>query len=78
MISVTAAIIIDNGRVLIARRQPPGKMPGMWEFPGGKIEKGESPEACLKRELREELDIDACVGEYIAPTSITTTFTQCG
>ncbi|MEJ2157432.1 MAG: (deoxy)nucleoside triphosphate pyrophosphohydrolase [Desulfobacteraceae bacterium] len=65
MIVVTAAIITDNGKVFIAKRKPPGRMPGMWEFPGGKVEEGETPELCLQRELREELDIDAEVGEHI-------------
>jgi 8-oxo-dGTP diphosphatase len=65
MISVAAAIIARNGRVFIAKRRPPGRMPGMWEFPGGKIESGETPEQCLARELREELDIDAAVGDLV-------------
>ena len=56
---VSAAALIDrDGRILISRR-PPGKwMAGYWEFPGGKVEEGETPEAALVRELREELRID--------------------
>lgn len=65
MIRVTAAIIIQDHKVFIAKRKPPGRMPGMWEFPGGKIEYGETPEQCLKRELREELEIDVVIGDHI-------------
>lgn len=65
LIVVTAAIITDNCKVFIAKRRPPGRMPGMWEFPGGKVEEGETPEFCLKRELHEELDIDVEIGEHI-------------
>lgn len=56
---VTAAALVDaDGRILLQQR-PEGKpMAGLWEFPGGKIEPGESPEAALVRELREELGID--------------------
>ncbi len=55
---VAAALIDSDGRVLVQRR-PEGKaMAGLWEFPGGKIESGELPEAALIRELREELGID--------------------
>tara|TARA_R110000824_G_scaffold161984_5_gene337529 strand:- start:1283 stop:1705 length:423 start_codon:yes stop_codon:yes gene_type:complete len=59
---VTAAALIDqNGRILVQKR-PEGKpMAGLWEFPGGKVEPGETPEAALIRELYEELDI--CVKE---------------
>ncbi len=57
MISVVAAICIREGRVLLSQR-PPGKhLAGCWEFPGGKMEDGETPEAALERELREELDV---------------------
>jgi 8-oxo-dGTP diphosphatase len=65
MIKVTAAIIMDSGKVFIAKRKPPGRMPGMWEFPGGKIENGETPEHCLKRELQEELGVDAEIGRHV-------------
>jgi len=57
-IKVTAAIIEKRGHYLIALRPHGDKHGGMWEFPGGKVELGETPEACLKREIQEELGID--------------------
>jgi 8-oxo-dGTP diphosphatase len=59
LLLVSAVALIDvDGRVLIAQR-PEGKtMAGLWEFPGGKVQPGETPEAALIRELKEELDID--------------------
>ena len=58
LLVVAVALVDSDGRVLIARR-PEGKaMAGLWEFPGGKVEPGERPEATLIRELREELGID--------------------
>ena len=59
---VTAGILEENGCVLIARRRPGTHMGGKWEFPGGKIEAGESPEQSLARELQEELGVRARIG----------------
>ena len=64
-IRVTAAIIVDTGRILIAQRAKSDRMAGFWEFPGGKIEPGETPEACLARELKEELCMTATIGRFI-------------
>ncbi|GAK50426.1 NUDIX hydrolase [Candidatus Moduliflexus flocculans] len=68
-IRVTAAIIVDNGRILATQRHDHDATGGKWEFPGGKIEPGETPEACLRRELREELDVDAEIGELFMETT---------
>jgi len=65
MIKVSAGLIVRNGKLLIARRRAAARLAGLWEFPGGKIEPGETPAACLKRELKEEFDIDAAVGEFL-------------
>ncbi len=65
MTIVTCTIIEKEGRILIARRAADQKLAGKWEFPGGKVEDGESPEECLKRELEEEFGIQAEVGEFI-------------
>ncbi len=58
-----AVIWNDRGEILIDRRYPGGVMGGLWEFPGGKIEVGETVEACIIREIREELDIEIKVGK---------------
>lgn len=62
MIAVVAGLIVRDGKLLIAQRPGDKHMGGRWEFPGGKIEKGESPEAALRRELSEELGIEVKVG----------------
>ncbi|HWD25980.1 MAG TPA: (deoxy)nucleoside triphosphate pyrophosphohydrolase [Rhizomicrobium sp.] len=67
MLVVACALIDADGRVLIAERPPQKAMAGLWEFPGGKIELGESPETALIRELAEELGIavkDACLAPF--------------
>jgi 8-oxo-dGTP diphosphatase len=66
MKTVTAAIIIREGKVLLARRKQGEALAGFWEFPGGKVEPGETPEECLRRELKEELGIAAAVGDMLA------------
>ena len=56
-VHVVGAAIVEGGRVYLARRGPAMSMPGKWEFPGGKVEDGEAPEAALVREVGEELGI---------------------
>ncbi|BCM69232.1 MULTISPECIES: (deoxy)nucleoside triphosphate pyrophosphohydrolase [Streptomyces] len=58
-IVVVGAALLDDGRLLAARRSAPADLAGRWELPGGKVEAGERPEDALVRELREELGIDA-------------------
>lgn len=64
MIDVTAAIWVEDGRVLIARRRPGVSQAGLWEFPGGKVCPEETPEQCLQREIREELGVEIAVGKF--------------
>ncbi|AGS71594.1 (deoxy)nucleoside triphosphate pyrophosphohydrolase [Streptomyces collinus] len=58
-ILVVGAALLDDGRLLAARRSAPAELAGRWELPGGKVETGERPEDALVRELREELGVDA-------------------
>ncbi|QGU01749.1 CTP pyrophosphohydrolase [Corynebacterium kalinowskii] len=67
-IEVTGAVIVRDGKVLCARRGEGKSLAGYWEFPGGKIEPGETPEESLARELKEELLCDAEVGSHITTT----------
>ena len=62
---MAAGLIWKEGRLLIARRPAGGMLGGLWEFPGGKMEKGESCADCLRREIREELDFDIEVGDHL-------------
>ena len=64
-IHVTCAIIERDGLVLAAQRSATMSMPFKWEFPGGKIHEGETPEECLRRELVEELGIQVAVGKSL-------------
>ncbi len=65
MTEVVAGVIEDDGKILICRRRKDQAHPLKWEFPGGKLEPGESPEAALVRELREELGIEATAGPEV-------------
>ncbi|MER5597601.1 (deoxy)nucleoside triphosphate pyrophosphohydrolase [Streptomyces sp. NPDC002265] len=64
-IAVVGAALLDDGRLLAARRSAPPELAGRWELPGGKVEPGETPEAALVRELREELGVEAEVVERV-------------
>ena len=68
LLVVAAALIDADGRVLLAQRPEGRPMAGLWEFPGGKVEPGETPEAALIRELREELGLDTWAS-CLAPLS---------
>jgi 8-oxo-dGTP diphosphatase len=63
---VVAALIVKGGKILVCQRTKHQTMPLKWEFPGGKIEEGEQPRDALRRELDEELGIDATVGNEVA------------
>ena len=69
LLLVAACALVDvDGRVLMCQRPEGKELAGLWEFPGGKLEPGETPEACLIRELREELDIEvaaACLAPFV-------------
>ena len=65
MIDVAAAVLVQAERVLIGRRRAGARRAGLWEFPGGKIRAGETPEQCLRREIKEELGIAIDVGEFL-------------
>jgi len=69
---VVAAVIVDSliepRRVLASRRTRPAALKGRWEFPGGKVEQGESAEAALVREVQEELDVTLMLGEELIPS----------
>ena len=65
LVTVTAGIIEYNGKILIAQRRKDKSLGGLWEFPGGKIEKGETCEQTLRREIKEEFDISVEVGSYV-------------
>lgn len=65
VISVAAGLVFKDGRVLVTRRRPRDTLGGLWEFPGGKCEPGETFPQALHRELDEELAIDVDVGERV-------------
>ena len=65
VIDVAAGLVFHTGKLLITQRHFQGHLGGLWEFPGGKVEQGESFEECLKRELMEELGIVVEVGKQV-------------
>lgn len=67
-INVVGAVLVRDGKVLAAQRSESMSLPLMWEFPGGKIEPGETPVEALQRELKEELLCDAVVGDHVETT----------
>src|ERR1035438_391450 len=68
-VEVSAALIFRDGKLLITQRQAKSHLGGLWEFPGGKREAGETFEACLIREIREELGVEISVGELFEEVS---------
>lgn len=69
LIHVVAAVVLKDGRYLVTRRQKGTHLEGYWEFPGGKVDPGESDEAALVREIREELDAGVKVGRLVLATT---------
>ncbi|TPG59332.1 pyrimidine (deoxy)nucleoside triphosphate diphosphatase [Ewingella americana] len=69
-VDVVAALIERDGKLLLARRDASGDQAGLWEFPGGKVEAGESQQAALVRELQEEMCITATVENFLATSEL--------
>lgn len=65
VITVTAGVLVDGARILVCQRRADQSHPLKWEFPGGKLEAGETLAVCLRRELREELGIEAEIGAEV-------------
>ncbi len=77
LLVVAAALVDDEGRILIAQRPEGKQLAGLWEFPGGKVEPGETPEVALIRELQEELGItvkQACLAPFVFASHTYETF----
>lgn len=68
MKQVAAAVVMRDRLVLVTRRAPGEKLAGMWEFPGGKLEPGETAQQCIVREIKEELAVVAVAGDVFATT----------
>lgn len=68
VIHVVGAVVLSNGQVLCVQRGPEGTLPGLWEFPGGKVEAGETRQEALVREIYEELRCEVSVGDEVTTT----------
>jgi 8-oxo-dGTP diphosphatase len=68
-INVVGAVLVRDGNILTAQRSSSMSLPGMWEFPGGKIEPGETPQQALAREMKEEQLCEIRVGDHVETTS---------
>ncbi len=66
-IEVTCAVVVEDNRILAVQRSDGMPHPGKWEFPGGKLKEGETPEGCIRREIREELGVEIAV-ERLLPS----------
>ena len=66
IVDVTAAVVIQDKKILLAKRREGGRHPGRWEFPGGKVEPGETQAGCLAREMAEEMGVEVEVREKLA------------
>lgn len=67
-IEVTCALILRDGKILVVQRSQGMPLAGMWEFPGGKVEDGETYEECIVREIKEELALDITLSRAISPS----------
>jgi len=67
-LKVTCALIVRHNTLLVVQRSSTMPLPGMWEFPGGKVEEGESYEECIVREIKEELHLDLSIVRGLSPT----------
>jgi 8-oxo-dGTP diphosphatase len=77
LLVVAAALTNESGAFLLQQRPEGRVMAGLWEFPGGKVDRGESPEFALQRELKEELDLDVTVDSFVPLTFATTHNGEC-
>ena len=68
---MTASLMLRGSKILIAKRKRGDHVGDRWEFPGGKIEDGETPEECLRREMEEEFKIDVSVGDFFCERDYT-------
>ena len=69
MKQVTAAILIEDGKILIAKRKANDRQANKWEFPGGTVEQNETPQTCLEREMQEEFGIEVSVGKFLGEST---------